>query len=163
MMRLGRVGAAVALSVGVWSVLGCSGVLGYGEEVGAATLASGQPFEVVFTPNAEALEGHTVWLSYNIDHSQPYRLHGSMELEQDGAVLQTWQVDFTKVGSPIVGESGRMTMNTSEAQINGKGSARGTVRMTALPKLGPGDAILRGTVSADAGTRFTNTRIVVTD
>lgn len=155
--------AVIGLMVGVWSALGCAGVFGYGEELGAAPLTSGQAFEVAFTPNSEDLKSHTVWLRYDIEHTQPYRLHGSMELEQDGKVLGTWQVDFTAQGSPIVGGSARLTMNTTEFRASGKSSAQGTVRMTPLPALGPGRATLRGTVSADAGTRLTNTRIVVTD
>lgn len=161
-MKSRFVGASAAALV-VWSGLGCSGIMGYGEELGASTVQSGQDFTIDFSPNPEALDGHTVWLSYNIDHKQPYRIQGSFELWQQDAVVQTWQVDFTNNGSPVVGGSGRFTMNTSESQINGKGSARGTIRLTALPALLDEPAVVRGMLTADSGTRVQNTRVVVTD
>jgi len=161
-MKMRRAAASTA-ALALWSLLGCSGILGYGEELGASAVQSGQDFNIDFSPNSEALDGHTVWLSYNIDHNQPYRIQGSFELVQQEAVVETWQVDFTSNGSPVVGESGRYTMNTSESQVNGKGSARGTIRLTALPELLDEPSKLRGTLTADPGTRIQNTRVVVTD
>lgn len=161
-ITIARPSSTVLAMLGL-AALGCSGLLGYGAELADSSVQDGQAFELSLSPTTEAMP-RSIWLDYTVEHSAPYHLYGTLELVRDGEAAQSWTVDLSEDGSPVVGESGRVTLNAQSSSFNGDGRAQATIKLTSLPDLAPGSfATLRGTLTADGGTTLTSARVVVTD
>lgn len=137
-------------------VLGCGGMMGYGTEVGRTAVRSGKPVSLSYT--AAHSEPHALWFAVDLKSSGAYGASGQLS-----AGSTTWQVDLDKSGSPIVGESGRRTLNWTEVNA-GKGTkARGKLYGTELPAVPAGTKVtLQGTLKLSPGTRG-KLELVVTD
>lgn len=142
--------------------LGCGGLMGYGKEVGSTPVMNGAPFTVSYTAGND--QPHQLWLDYDLALSGDWKVTGSVDATAAGAPAGHWDLDFTDSGAPIVGQGSRDTLNSVESNINGSGSARGTIWLTALPAQPKGTTVdLAGTFTGGPQTAINSMRLVVTE
>ena len=142
-------------------VLGCSGLMGYGTELGSTTIQPPGVFSM--TVQTVSDEPHSLWLDYDVSFTGgDYDVTGTIEASTGGSSLASWPVTLNSTGSPVGG--GRLTLNSSNSNIMGKGSARATIFLVDLPKQAKGTSIdLNGSFTPMAGTTIHSLRLVVTD
>ena len=139
--------------------LACGGMMP-GTEVAGADVQSGQPYSLSFTATGEDV----LWLKYDLSHSVPYRITGSLDIRDSAGWSERHAVDFTEDAGPIVGRGTRVTWGTTKAVINGRGIATGTVKVLALDFLKKGTVYeIQGNLVADNGTVLNAVRLKVTD
>jgi hypothetical protein len=135
--------------------LGCSGLMGYGEEMGRKTAKSGKPFTIAFTTVSP--EAHSIWFEVDLEAKGDYGVTGNM-----AANGQKWKVDLDSSGSPVSGGSGRTTLNWVETNL-GNSSARGTIFAADIDAVPVGTKIeLKGTLTLSPGTKG-SVDVIVTD
>ncbi len=146
----------------VAAMLGCGGLMGYGKEVGFTTATNAAPFSLSYTPATNL--PHQVWLDYDLTLNGDWKVTGNVDAATSGASAGTWTLDFTSDGSPIVGGSGRVTLNSFETNVNGSGSAKGTIYLFEIPGQPTGTPVdVTGTFTAGPSTTINSLRLVVTD
>lgn len=142
--------------------LACGGLMGYGAEVSMTPVLPGQSFTATYAP--ATAEPHELWLTWDVSHTQPYRITGPIEVKANGQVVSTWQVDLTSQGSAVQGGSGRYDLGSKSVTINGEGSASSTTWLAEIPGQPVGTTVeITGTLSADAGTTVNALELVVTE
>lgn len=158
-LRSSHLAAATALLV----ALGCSGLFGYGDELGETPVQSGSPFTLAAQVSDVEGAEHKLWLEYEVEHSKPFRITGNVKLVHKGAANDVWTIDLTEGDGPVKGEP-RVSLNRRSGQVNGKGTHSETIRIAKLPDLRPGQWVkVRGRLDADSGTRIVSARLVLTD
>lgn len=142
--------------------LGCSGLFGYGNELGETNAATGKPFKLDFTASKEDGASHKVWLEYAVDHTQNFQVTGSFELKRGKQTVDSWTMNLKADGSPVGG--GRISLNKKSTNFNGKGSTSETVKLVNLPDLKKGEKLrITGRFQPGPGTTLKKARLVVTD
>jgi hypothetical protein len=87
---------------------------------------------------------------------------GGVDASVGGKPVGHWDLDFKKDGGPM--SASRVTLNSGESEINGKGSAHGTIWLTKLPPQTAGTKVdLTGTFTAGPQTQINTMRLVVTE
>ena len=149
--------AIAALGVLAGISLGCAGLMGYGTEMAKAPIVSGQPFTLSWTTASP--DPHQIWFNLDLHaNTSSYGVKGTM-----ATGTSNWVVDLDNQGAPVVGESGRMTMNWVEKNFGNTSSARGTIYAVEIPAVPVGTAMtLSGTLTLAPGTVGT-VEVVVTD
>lgn len=139
--------------------LACGGFVP-GSEVAGADLQNNTPYVLTFTATGDEV----LWLEYDLTHSKPYRVTGTVDIQTPAGLIERHYVDFTEDGSPIVGRGGRITFATTRVnKRNNAGSATGTIKMMELDSLTQGATIeIQGTLIADQSTTLNSARLKVT-
>jgi hypothetical protein len=161
MSKQGKSTTLAVLSCVSLLVLGCSGLMGYGTELGSTTIQPPGVFSL--TVQTVSDEPHNLWLDYDVSFTGgDYQVTGTIDASSGGTNLASWPVNLNSAGAPIGG--GRLTLNASDSNIMGKGSARATIFLVDLPKQVQGTSIdLNGSFTPMAGTTIHSLRLVVTD
>jgi hypothetical protein len=156
MRAITRGAVAVTVAVG----LACGGMMP-GNTIVTQPVTPTQPFSTSWT---DAGTSKALWLAYDLDYTQPYQVKGTVELQADGAVVHTWELDFTKDGSPVVGSSSRITWGNVKTEVNGTGSESGQVKLGLLPEGAVGRELsLAGTLDVASGTTVNRLELLVTE
>ncbi|NCG20872.1 MAG: hypothetical protein GWP91_17830 [Rhodobacterales bacterium] len=136
-------------------VLGCSGLLGFGEEQGRASIQSRQPFTVSFTTKSP--DAHHTWFDTDLEAKKDYQVTGRMAFGK-----KKWKVKLDKSGSPVIGGGNRTTLYWSETNLR-TSQVSGTIFAAEIPAVPVGTKIdLKGTLTLTPGTTGT-VDVVVTD
>jgi hypothetical protein len=155
LVGLGAVAAAVTL--------GCSGLMGFGTPVGTAPVSSGVPWSLSYSP--ATAEPHQLWIAYDLESTGggTYRVSGDVSCAGPGGT-ETWALDLTDSGGPIVGQGMRKTIGTKEWNVGSDHSASGTIWGTELPGAPPGASVTcSGTWTAASNTTIRSLEAIVTD
>ncbi len=133
--------------------LGCSGLLGYGDEIASADVQSGERFKLDYTPRTDA--PHQLWIDTKLSWTgNEGHIKGILKVG-DG---ERMDVDFDHDEAPMGGA--RVTLNTVETT---RGMS-GTVWVMELPGSAVGESVtVQGKWSGDQGTTIEKLRFVVTD
>jgi len=151
MRAIGVLGLLLGIS------LGCAGLMGYGTEMAKAPILSGQPFSLSWTTASP--DPHQIWFDIDLNaNTSSYGVQGTM-----ATASSSWVVDLDNQGAPVVGGSGRMTMNWVEKNFGNISSARGTIYAVEIPAVPVGTAMtLSGTLTLAPGTTG-RVEVIVTD
>jgi len=133
--------------------LGCSGLMGYGEEIASADVQSGERFKLDYTPTTDA--PHQLWIDTKLSWTgSEGHIKGKLKVGKG----ELMDVDFDHDEAPMGG--GRVTLNTVETT---RGMS-GTVWVMELPASAAGESVtVQGKWTGDKGTTIEKLRFVVTD
>jgi len=148
----------IGLAVAVVFVLGCSGMMGYGEEISKTSISSGAPFTASVVTIAD--QPHQLWLNYDLTSAGDFEVDGSLEAKVGGKSIGQWTLQHRPGQPPIVGETSEFSLNTY--QLGDRNS--GTVWMTELPAQPAGTTVeITGTWTAAPNTQVSILELIVTD
>ena len=154
-----RASGGVAAVLGLFG-LGCSGMMGYGKEVASTPVNNASAFTVSYTPATD--KPHQLWLDYDLTLNGDWLVTGDVDVAAAGTSIAHGSLDFKKEGSPM--SSSRVTLNSVESEMNGNGSARGTIWLKELPSQPAGTKVdVTGTFTAGPQTAVNSMRLVVTE
>lgn len=124
-------------------------------------VVAGQPFSFQFTTGSA--EEHVVWLQYDLAHTMPWQLGGSVSVATAAGVpLKTVQLTTSASGATTSEGGSRMDMNSASTNVNGNGNASGTTRLFAIPAQPNGTTlIVSGTVMPASGTTLNSASMVI--
>ncbi len=152
----------VSLALAGLVILGCSGLAGYGAELGSTEITQPGTFDLVFTPPAEG--PYDVWLAFELEGKGGYAVNGDFKLAGKQQPGKTWKLQLDDSGSPVVGESGRIVLNHSSSTMGGVTRASATIYLVELPPLKAGSkARIKGQFVPAVGTTIHGLRLIVTE
>lgn len=166
-----RTGLYVGIGCGCLVILGCiiggvvlatgvGGLLGPGEEVISTPISLGQPFTLTYVQDGD--QKYEAWLEVDVSYSAGYNLTGTLLLSEGGAAFGQYTLNETGDGSPVTERSSSKRFNWVSSNINGSGSASGTVSLFPLPaRTANGQVTISGTVQGSPGTTVNSIRLFV--
>ena len=158
---LGGCGCLIVLGACIGAGVYFGAQAAFGTEHTRFPVAAAQPFSFQFTTGSD--KEHAVWLQYDVAHTAPWSLGGTISVATAaGAPLKSVQLTTTASGATTTEGGARMDLNSSSSSVNGSGSASGQTRLFTIPAQPSGTMlIVSGTVMPAPGTTFNSGAVVI--
>lgn len=122
--------------------LACSGMMG--TTYHTASVSPGTPTTI----NAAAPGDGTVsvWMNYDLSHTKPasgdaWKVGGPIQVKHVGSVVHNDAVNYSDSRGPMQSGGSRVTLKTVEKNMNGVGSASGSVFLLKVPNVKAGEDV----------------------
>ena len=124
---------------------------GPGEEVVSTPITPGQPFTLSYVQSGS--QKYKAWLEVDIAYTSGYSLSGTVLLSENNQPFGQYTVAETGSSSAVQERDDATRTSWTSTNVNGSGSASGTVSLFPIPSRGDGSTVtLSGTLAAPAGT-----------
>ena len=124
---------------------------GMGEEVVSTPITPGQPFSLSYIQSGS--QKYKAWLEVDLTFSAGYSLSGNVLLSENNQPFGQYTVAEDGDGSAVQERDEVIRTGWTSSQVNGSGSASGTVSLFPLPARADGSTVtLSGTLNAPPGT-----------
>jgi len=163
-----RTGLYVGLGCGCLLLFACVGAAAAyfvlqaakpGEEVASTPVTFNQPFTVSYVQQGS--QKYAAWLEVDVSYTSGYRITGTVLLSENNAPFGQYTLDEDGEGCPVEERDDTTRWEWSSENLDGSGSAGGTVLLFPIPARAAGGTVtISGTFTGQSGMSGT-IRVIV--